>query len=85
MQFQLNDKKDFLYYGEDEKTSICYLVFPKNPDGSQTITKVFVDEKYRGQGLAGKLMQEVVTYAKENNIKLDATCSYAIKWFEKNK
>ena len=44
----------------------------------------FVDESLRGQGVAGKLMQAVVDYAKAQGKQISPTCSYAVKWFEKH-
>ena len=35
--------------------------------------------------LAKALSNGYLKYAKENNKKIKATCSYALKWFEKNK
>ena len=37
-----------------------------------------------GHGLAGKLVQELATKARERGIKIIPTCSYALKTFEKN-
>lgn len=84
MEFKLNKDKDMFYYGEEFDPEV-YLLFPKNDDDTQTITKVYVDEKYRGKGIASKLMKEVVEYAKKNNIILSSSCSYATSWFEKHK
>ena len=43
-----------------------------------------VHPAYGGQGLAGKLVQELATKARERGIKIIPTCSYALKTFEKN-
>lgn len=80
MEFKLNKEKDFLYLGENEYEASAYIMFPKNIQGSNTIIKVFVSEEYRGQGLAGKMMEYLYNYSKENNITLQATCSYAEEW-----
>ncbi|MBF0713698.1 N-acetyltransferase [Gemella sp. GH3] len=84
MEFRLNSTGEKLYFGDNENIANIYLLFPKKSDKVQVITKIYVDEQYRGQGIAGKLMATVVEYANKNNIKLEATCPYAISWFEKN-
>ncbi|MBF0715192.1 N-acetyltransferase [Gemella palaticanis] len=84
MNLQLNETKDQLFWNKDGEL-IAYVNFPKLSDDLHIITKVFVDESLRGQGVAGKLMEEIVKYAKENSIKLEASCPYAVSWFEKNK
>lgn len=85
MEIKINDNKDILYVGDSVENSEIYLFFPKTSENTHTITKVFVDSKYRGQGLASQLMLKVVDFAKKEGIKLDATCSYAQAWFLKNK
>lgn len=77
MEFKINKEQDFLYLGANEYEAKAYIMFPKNVQDTNTIIKVFVSEELRGQGLAGKMMEYLYEYAKENNITLDATCSYA--------
>lgn len=84
MNLQVNETKDQLFWDKDGEL-IAYVNFPQVEEGTHVITKVFVDESLRGQGVAGKLMEEMVNYAKENSIELKASCPYAISWFEKNK
>ncbi|MDY4280322.1 MAG: GNAT family N-acetyltransferase [[Pasteurella] mairii] len=55
---------------------------------AQTInaTHTFVSEALRGQGVADKLYQALVTFVREHQLKLIPTCSYiAIKWQRENK
>lgn len=46
------------------------------------IERVFVVPDYRGQGLAGKLMQALVEHAREEDWHLEIMCPYAKKWFQ---
>ena len=48
------------------------------------VTRTFVDERLRGQGAAGELMRALVEVLRERGLKARLTCSYAVKWFEKN-
>jgi len=63
---------------------LAKIEFPANSDGTVwDITHTFVDESLRGQGVAGKLLAEVVRLAKESDVKLKPTCPYAIAAFER--
>lgn len=48
---------------------------------SQTV----VSPELRGQGIAGKLFEAGVKYARENNYKIVPVCSYIVKKFESGK
>ncbi|WP_124058174.1 GNAT family N-acetyltransferase [Vaginisenegalia massiliensis] len=41
----------------------------------------YVAESLRGQGVAGKLLGELVALAQENSWKIKAECSYVVKKF----
>ena len=44
-----------------------------------------VSPELRGQGIAGKLFEAGVKYARENNYKIVPVCSYIVKKFESGK
>lgn len=46
-----------------------------------TITSVFVNENFRGKGIANKLMEDFCNEFKK--YKIVATCSYADSWLKK--
>ena len=48
------------------------------------ITHTEVNEKYQGQGIAKKLVENIMENAKRLNKTIEATCSYAKKVIEKN-
>lgn len=39
----------------------------------------------RGQGAAGRLMQQITDYAKSQNLEIIPICSYAAAWVRRNK
>ena len=84
MEFKINENKDLIYIGESEETKEAYVTFPANMKGVLVVRHVFVDPKYRGQGVASKLMNELVKYARENNKKITCMCNYASSWFSKH-
>lgn len=70
-----------IYLTDENKHMIAVVTFPKEKDNVVTIDHTYVDASLRGQGIAGKLMEEAVAQLRENNLKAIPTCSYAVKWF----
>lgn len=44
----------------------------------------YVSETLRGQGIAKKLLDTAASYARENELKMDAVCSYVVTAFNKS-
>lgn len=63
---------------------IAEVTFPNVDAGTVDVNHTYVDDVLRGQGVAGKLMEELVLELKKSNKKAVLTCPYAIKWFEKH-
>lgn len=83
MEFRKADNRIFL---EDENGKIiAEIEFEEIENGKYNIYHTFVDESLRGKGIASKLVQEAVNEIKSRNGTVQATCSYAKKWLEKNK
>ncbi|MDO5330282.1 MAG: GNAT family N-acetyltransferase [Bacillota bacterium] len=70
------------YYWDDKK--LAFVRF-QIKDGVLDILQTVVDPSLRGQGIAGKLMEEVKGYCLEKGYSYKATCSYAIKYFSSGK
>ena len=51
----------------------------KKENGSINIDHTEVDESLRGQHVGQKLVDEAVKFARENDLKITATCPYASK------
>ncbi len=49
-----------------------------------TISHVETPTEARGTGAAGRLMGEVVEYARAQNLKIVPVCSYAVAWFRRH-
>ncbi|MFA6830007.1 MAG: GNAT family N-acetyltransferase [Bacilli bacterium] len=54
-------------------------------NSSLIITHTYTDPILRGQGMAAKMVDEVIKIAAEKNLTLSATCSYAANYLEKLK
>ena len=63
--------------GEDGKL-LAEVTFPEK-DGIAQINHTFVDESLRGQGVAGKLLEEVSQRLRKEGKKAVPICSYAVK------
>lgn len=62
---------------EDHKR-IAELTYKKEND-SINIDHTEVDKSLRGQGVGEDLVEEAVKFARDNNLKITATCPYAAK------
>lgn len=79
--------EEYRIYLEDEKSNVVAEVnFPEdeNDKNVRKITRTFVDESLRGQGIANLLLEELAKDLRKNNLKCIPICSYAVNWFEKH-
>jgi predicted GNAT family acetyltransferase len=54
-------------------------------NGEVDIDHTYVNPILRGKGVAGKMMEVVAEYLRENSLKATATCSYANAWLKKHR
>jgi len=83
MEFQFTEGRVF---SVDEKQEvIAEATYHSIGQNAVDIDHTYVNPAYRGQGVAGKLMQAVAAYLRKNGLKAAASCSYASAWFQKNR
>ncbi|MBI9073390.1 MAG: N-acetyltransferase [Melioribacteraceae bacterium] len=79
----LHDKENnrFVYSVDNIEAQLKY-----HDLGNNTLEyySTFVPNELRGQGIAGKLVKFAADYAKENGIKVVPTCSFVVKFYERN-
>lgn len=76
------DKKRFaLYDGESE---IGYLSYTEQAPGVISADHTIVHPEYEGQGHAGRLLDAIVAYAREENLKIIPICAYVKKRFNED-
>jgi len=80
MEFKHEDGRFFLQDGDKMAGEITYSAVK---DGVISIDHTFVDDDYRGQGLAGKLLNAVLDYADLKSLKIVPVCEYAKASFKK--
>lgn len=71
------------YVGEDEQNPLGEITFEPSGDNVLVVDHTYVSDELRGQGVAGNLVDKVVTYAREEGKKINPTCSYAKDKMEK--
>lgn len=76
-------ERNRIYASAPDGTLLAEITFPEN-DGVAVIDHTFVHESLRGQGVAGKLMEEAVAAIARQGWKTEATCSYAVNWLQKH-
>lgn len=69
---------------DSDNHMVAVVTFPKEEENIVNIDHTYVDSSLRGQGIAGKLMEETVSQLRQNNQKAKLSCSYAVKWFEEH-
>ena len=77
--FREKEKKS-IAYDRDKKVGECDF---EEIDNTWNIIHTEVDSAYQGQGIAKKLVENVIQNAQILNKKIEATCSYAKKLIEK--
>lgn len=69
--------EDGRFYFENDGKMIGEITYSSVKDGVISIDHTYVDEAYRGQGLAGKLLNAVVDFADLKSLKIVPVCEYA--------
>ena len=79
------DSGDSRFYKNDvNENLICEITYSIADSSVIVIDRTFVDDDYRGQGIAGQLVERVVAMAREENKKIIPRCPYAKGMFERN-
>ena len=67
-------------YLQDENWNILAEIdFEKIDEKTYNISRTFVDDSLRGQGIGSELVEKAITYLTWKWYKVSATCSYAKK------
>jgi hypothetical protein len=72
-----------LHFGQEEDGKLVYASY-RLRDGVHALTHVEADEELRGTGAAGRFMEALVQYARDNGLKLAPLCSYARAWAKRH-
>ncbi len=72
------------YIGASEEKPIAEITFRRAGSDTLIIDHTYVSEELRGQGIARKLLDKVVAYARQEQKKIIPVCSYAAKVMKGN-
>ncbi|PTQ84495.1 hypothetical protein C8U37_10862 [Trichococcus patagoniensis] len=79
------DSGDSRFYKNDENENlICEINYFVDGSGMIVIDRTFVNDDYRGQGIAAQLVERVVELAREENKKIIPICPFAKGMLERN-
>jgi predicted GNAT family acetyltransferase len=71
-----------IYKHDGQGKILAQILFPDKGEDKVAITHVFVDISMREQGIADQLMSAALDELQARGKRIEAVCSYAIKWFE---
>ena len=74
------DKKMFFMVIEGQESHLLYRFIDKK---SIDIYSTFVHQTHRGQGIAKKLVETCVEFAKNKDLKIKPSCSYVKDHFDR--
>lgn len=85
MEFQLKEKspQHFAYEYEQGGQILAEIEWILR-DNVMNMNHTYVSDQLRGQGVAKKLLDQAAHYARDNNLKMNAICSYVVAAFEKS-
>lgn len=73
-----------MFYIESEKGLIAELTYNKSENNILTIDHTEVKREMENQGIASRLVERSVEYARENQLKIDPLCPFAEVQFDRN-
>lgn len=80
-EFKFGNNK--IYLTDDNGKEVAVITYFYQEEDVIAVDYTFVDESLRGQGIARELVEEVVSFARKNNLKIVPLCPYVVKVFER--
>ena len=77
------EKTKLRLVNEENDEDFGFISFETKDDVIIIISTV-INEKYQGKGMASALINELLEYAKNNNLKVKPLCSFVIHYIEKH-
>lgn len=87
MQFQHvdNQHKGVFFLNDEQYNRIAEISYVWSDEHKIIADHTWVDDSLRGQGIARQLLDTLVEFARENNLKIFPTCSYVVTMFKREK
>ncbi|MDW3977819.1 GNAT family N-acetyltransferase [Staphylococcus saprophyticus] len=84
MMAEIKQGTNKFYIGDDENNPQAQITFNQQNDNQIDIDHTGVPEEMGGQGIGSQLVKAVVDHARDNNLKVSATCPFAKSVIEKH-
>ena len=84
MELQFIKEENRIYCQNAQGKLLAEITFPAKGPDAVDINHTFVDDSLRGQGVAGRLMEETVQVLSSSGRKAFTSCSYAAAWAKKH-
>ena len=81
---QIEIHSNAVQYVNADGRVLAEVTFPVLDGNIVEINHTYVDTSLRGQGIAGRLLDQVAQELEETGRRAHPTCSYAVSWFEKH-
>lgn len=72
------------FFVDESGEKLAEITFFKSGDHQITVDHTVVSAKLRGQKIGHALLEKVITFAREENLKIVPVCTFVQKQFEKN-
>ena len=82
MDFDCGESR--FYKNDANENLICEILYSIEDSGMISIDSTFVNDDYRGQGIAAQLVDRVVEMARAENKKIIPICPFAKGMLERN-
>ena len=82
MDFDCGESR--FYKNDENENLICEILYSIEDSGMISIDSTFVNDDYRGQGIAAQLVDRVVEMARAENKKIIPICPFAKGMLERN-
>jgi uncharacterized protein len=74
-----------VFFLEKGSARIAEMTYQRLGESRILVDHTFVDPALRGQGVARQLLDAAVAWARRNNVKLSASCSYVVAQLARDK
>lgn len=78
-QFEESESNGRFFRNDESGNMIAEIKYTKENTTRIQVTHTWVDSEHRGDGLAGKLVNQIVSYARNNKLKIVPVCPYVKK------
>lgn len=77
-------KGESSFFVEESGEKLAEITFFKSGDDEITVDHTVVSDKLRGRKVGNALVEKIIGFAREENLKIVPVCSFVQKQFEKN-